>query len=179
MQRTSFLLGMIFMIASSCPAQALNAVAGSPQPYTPTPKTLALAKEIADTDMDRERFEKSMAPFEKMLAQSIVSKLAVNNPAITNDTDTAAKVTSIVHHIVSSVYGKVIGTEIVAYAENFSSQQLMDMVTFIRGPGGQAERTNIPLLKADLSPLVTMSATDAAKMEDAAEQTFSNVPPPS
>lgn len=177
MRRKWSLLGAIFLTASSCPAQARDAVGGSAPPYARAPSSLALAKEIADTEVSREQFDKRMAPVEKMLALSAVSALAANNPEIMNDSDTAAKVAAIVHNSVSSVYSKVMDARASAYAETFSKRELTDIVSFIRGPGGQAEKINIPLLKADLSPLAMMSATDAANMEVAADQTFVSVSP--
>jgi hypothetical protein len=168
---------MMFVIASSYPAQAANAVAGNTSPNAPTSAELAPAKEIVDASGDREKFEKSMAPFESMLAKSIVSKLAVHNPDAIKDPAVAATVTLIVRNAMSPVYDKTVDAEIGAYSENFSVQELNDIITFIKGPGGQAERTNLPLLKAELSPLMEMSAADAATMEESAERAFSDISP--
>jgi hypothetical protein len=141
------------------------------QSDTATPETRTLAAEVVRIGGDRERMAGQLRPLETMLEQTIVSTLGANDDA------TKSKVDGIVRGGLVSLEGKAVEAEANAYAAHFSAAELRDVLAFMNGPGGRAEAANLPLMKHDLGPALTMVDADAAKTIQDAEAAFAKATP--
>lgn len=131
------------------------------------PTRQALAAGIVDVGGERERAAKALEPVEGMISAMIVSRLSLKGAG------TADQVKSIVHETLSPVAPKVTDAEIEAYAANFSSEQLRDVLAFMRSPAGLVGTANLALLKQELSAALSGSPSNAG--EEAA-RVFAGVP---
>lgn len=167
--RTCVLVCVVVLIASSQPARALE-TGWDKKPPEPTAQTRALATALVDASVDREQFVKRLEPFEKMLSGMIASRVAPHDPTA------SAKVATVVHEGLSPVPGKIMEGLVDAYSTTYSAQELSDVLVFLKGPGGHAEKTNLPLLKGDLSAAFS-GAADSEKAVELGEQAFAQASP--
>lgn len=166
MLRVLAIFGVIALISSPQLAAAQPLAAGQ----VATPEAKALASALIDADGERERIATALAPMEPMFQGVILSNVA------SKDVGAEATVATVVHEMFSSI-GKQLGDASVgAYTANFSPTELSAVLAFVRGPGGQAERANAPLLKADLRAALSAQAP-AAETIEAAEAVFAKAPP--
>lgn len=131
-------------------------------PSAPASSIRDLAVALVEADGSKEKFAKGLQPLERMLGQSIASKVGASDPA------EAGKVKATLHSALESLPAKMADTAADAYAANFSRRELSDILAFMNGPGGRAEIANLPLLKADLAAGMSQETSGVVKVgEDA------------
>ena len=170
MHTVSRIAGAIILTASPLAAQTPNAtLADKTSPVDP--QTRALAVQVVAKGGERDRLAGALAPVEDLLKFKIKSALG-----LTDEAD-SAKIMAIVHAAVIVVSSKVSEAEADAYAANFSTSELSEILAFLTGPSGEAEETNLPLLKRDLRAALDMDTLGVAKIKKTAALDLDKVSP--
>ena len=137
---------------------------------TPTPETRALAEEMVSLGDERANATKALAPLERLLSGQIAIHLSITDPRV------AAQVTQIVHDALSPVAQKAGDTLVEGYAANFSNEELRHLVAFLQSPAGQAEKSNLPLLRDQLAAAASASS-EASKSAESGARAFAAASP--
>ncbi len=129
-------------------------------PAAATPKTLALAEALVAAGDELQHEQQALEPLETMISTMVSTQLATADPAA------AATVKAVVSQALAPAPSKAIEAMTGLYAANFSERELREILTFVNGPAGQAEKINLPLLKGELRAALSATATGAGGADD-------------
>lgn len=127
------------------------------------------AAKLMEVSGDGESIIKGQARIQATVSKMIAVRVGASDPTA------SAKVAAVVSETLSPVPPKVIAATVAAYAANFSNREIDDVLAFMDGPGGRAEKTNLPLLRAALAAAL-IGQVDPSSAPEAIDRALAAAP---
>lgn len=117
------------------------------------PEHLQLARAVVQASGDEKNSTQVVATVEPLVAAQITRNLSQG------DDGDAEKVNALTHETLRPIAQKLAESTIRAYAVNFSSKELSDILAFVTSPTGRDFAAKLPLLKGELAAAMGWTKT--------------------
>ncbi|HEY7808270.1 MAG TPA: hypothetical protein VIC34_13825 [Croceibacterium sp.] len=150
-------------------ALSVNANATERAAPTTDEQSRNLARELVQIELN-EGSVGNLEPLERAISLSISTTLASGNPTL------QSALAANVEKQLTPLEAKFTGALTDAYSKDLTASEMRRIVDFMRGPGGQAEAANLPILKSKLASGQAMEPNAVAKMEAATDLAYRRAP---